>query len=434
MRSIKTSSGFSLIDILMASLIISVAAAGLGVAVNSSVSTRQKLDVVNNMVAVESLLIEQLQNPDVFKEPTYIAALTKRDLTTFRSQFVLSMPEWGNAQFRLTGPTAATRYRRNGSVCSAGCTDWIFQLSFDIRETSSSPNPPAYAFAYNLSANPEVASMPSMGMPQPFTTASYQIVLPAKSFLGDDTCDASTDVGMTGFNFQTGQAICLHKPTLSCPLGSFASGLKTFPETGTEPPLGLEYSCQRIQKVECPLGYALTLLKPAELDIRNHAAPVTDKAACVFMAVDQENSPTGVIRAESGISGTFCHNGYDALIVSCRGYVARTDKTPDPCPVGAPVGACPLIEDGAWYGAPATYEGSPVPPYIPPAHLRAIASRPGGRNTASCVLNNPPQASGAGWTGYVELEVRCVRQTPGVGGSPADWGYQRIALPRIVDE
>ncbi|MES2801446.1 MAG: hypothetical protein V4654_03055 [Bdellovibrionota bacterium] len=429
---LKSTKGYSIIEALIAGGIIAVVTGGLGIAINQGIKTRNKIQIVANAVALEAAITSALQDPTSYNG--FANILSSQNISQFRSEFRLNVPDWGNIPIQTGSTTSFTNQRQ---VCNDFDTnkDCTMRVRIDAQETSTSPL--RYAFAYRIEINPLVAAMPALGKAAGgnFEAADYIIPVPNSAHNASIACDSLTPLAATGYNSSTGQMTCLEGPTTSCASGSIAVGLQI--SIGSN---NLNFVCQPLAQLSCSSDlYAINRFSPQNM---MNIGQAESTSQCGFIGATTVNSFTGPVglanavdRPILGNSGrstagagnawrhgvgaadgtqwaTLCPSGYVANITQCTAVLADTLEglQPSRCPVGYP-GDCLANTNaawpvGVWYGPAATYGGSPVAPINVGTTLSGTSG-----NRAYCILNNQSQPPGAGWSGYVEMAVTCTVDT-----------------------
>lgn len=414
--------GFSFIEGLVASGLLVLAALALGYGVAATTRGREKALVVSDSMAVDSMVVSALQNANSFV--AYVDMLKLGDIDQFKANFRLDTPGWGAGFVRV----GSTKFRRDHSLCT-GCSDWVYNVVLDVEMLSAPPNV-RYGFAYAVIANSQMAAMAGLGS-QPdatglhFPLADYKLIIP-ESLLSETLRCASDEIAAYGLDLQTADLKCWKGPQFpndACPSGTIPVGLQVNVDRIT-------FKCQPLFHLSCGNMYAMNGMVPTVL--AQVSATPSLAGSCVFVAQQsvpaRSNASTasvaegviGVTQIGSEFYGTFCPLGYRAIIEECTALLGPTPTSPTRCPTGYP-NACPTpamdptVPNGAWYGAAATYDGALVRPVIPVAADRVVSGDASlitnptdpNINKAFCRLNNPVQASGAGWSGSVRMRIRC---------------------------
>jgi len=419
---IKNQRGIGIVEGLVGSVIVGITAVGLGVSINMMAKARIKTQSVSGAVALESVIINALQDPETYRP--FQAILKAGDINRVRSELFLPAPSWGNGQLRPS--LSGQFFSMDGSTCSGGFSNkaCVLSLKFDVRMDTPAPNP-SYSFAYSIETNNEVVVMAPIGVPPSpnFRSEDYKLAMPS-SVVNDEliACEETNAIAANGFDFDTGRLHCLEAPRLGaspsgddCPVGSFPVALTL---SGNR----VVFQCQALRSVSCnDAFYALNNFMPSSLDPRNPSLPTqTANSRCDFTGqttVTARTGPSysrlpltgtsGMVRSAYGVTnGIFCPTGYRARIVSCTANVAVTANTPaNQCPTGYPL-ACPPAPAGTWYGATGGY----ADPLVSPINVGQTLSSVSGQR-ATCVLRNggqPGMANNqAGWSGFINMSVAC---------------------------
>ena len=415
--------GFSLVEGMIAASLVVASAVALGNAIMATYQSREKALIVSDAMELDSIVVNSLQNVNSFI--TYVPMLKLGNLEQFKIDFRLSSPTWGGGQLQIGN----TKFRKDKSVCT-NCSEqeWAYRLVLDVAMLSPPPNV-AYGFAYHIEANGQTSTMGSLGFPTTdgvhFALSSYKMMIPETLFSQSLRC-AADGIIASGVDLTTGQMHCWKQPNIPgdhCAAGSIPIGLQIVADR-------IAFKCLPMRSLGCDDLYVVNRLSPSTLGLLT--ATPTLAGSCVFIAQDSvpaKSNPatanigqgvTGTTLIGGELYGTFCPQGYRAVIEECTAILGATATTPSRCPTGYP-NSCPTsvqdpaVPDGAWYGAAATYDGPLVSPVIPAPQDRIVKGDGStiydplspNLNKAFCRLNNPVQAGGAGWSGNVRMRVRC---------------------------
>lgn len=376
----KNTFGFSLIEVLMASVIVSASVLCL-----SSLLLKLKIATVKSTtlitaVAIEDSLTQALKNETSYSLTNKInmrAGLWPQDVVlSLKSQYFsdISLPALPNAINSVCFDKAAT-------VCS--CTSYSencpLRLDLQIRLTNGQ-----FQYAYQVAVHPNVAVVANLGSKHPdgFHPDDFKFQIPENTyrFSSSQSCRPG-DAAINGMIRDTGEVLCLEKPNLddyehSCRPGTFPKSLEVIKGI-------VSFRCsEQTQTVYCPdPNFVLQTLNPASLESG-------EKKSATCRMVTEE---TSVYKTQ--IFGDATDAGSISGEVCPESYVSKSICTVKE--IESIAGSCPT-----------SVAGDPVPE--PPKKNFTPNFTESGRNVTNCQVIIPGQRCGAIWKAKVVLQVRCV--------------------------
>jgi len=415
---LKSSQGFSILSVLIASALIVCALGGVGV---SSVYLKRSMnanELATLAVAVESNLINAFHNKDNFPEAAPAVSHGSEQKTATPN---LALRRGQLATLNLTATIGSSDINLAIPVQTSGTApgfsqflNWSLQpcdgfdgrsciLKYEVRlKKSLSCGPPAcpsgkeiysYAFAYQIDMDPNIAQMTSLGSVESFDTPIDPGYYRVEANLAK--CDPGSDLFMTGLNRDTGEAFCVKKPVVTkCPDGRIPKGLR-YTQHNNHPAIGLDCTERELRTFNCEPNYTLQWFNPQYADPENSKFGNTVPGGCVFASAHSATTPnpngypSSTTPYMKSVSGTFCPPYYEASSSSAcqlnpnrsrngdpnfgRGFCARKDYKG----CARQTYTDSTVENPAWATWSATY-GSCVPTptkTCPPAPERLIISR-----------------------------------------------------------
>jgi hypothetical protein len=167
----------------------------------------------------------------------------------------------------------------------------------------------AYAFSYQVEADPSVAKMSALGNITNFDTAIDPGYYRVEATLAN--CNPATDLFMTGVNRDTGEAYCAKKPvTERCADGHIPKGVKYTPHNAGEPTIELDCTADSMRMFKCEPNYSLQEFNPLYVDPDNTTFGTKVPGACVLStrspAVTPSSYPPTPTPYMSSVAGTIC--------------------------------------------------------------------------------------------------------------------------------
>lgn len=312
--------GFSILETLIAGVIVAATALGLGMAISFLQKSRQKTEIVSQSIAVEAAIFTALQDPTNYKNavagsPNQTAStdLSNGNLpsTAFTISVMLEPAIPANPPlvpvdipakvFPITiypNQPSTVQLDKNMNLC-AGCPDWTVQASV----SPVHKNPAGiFEYAYQIQGNPKLVNMASTGAANinSLAESDYTIIIPDASYDSSaaTTCDPGS-LAMSGID--KAKAYCLYPPQQKCPPKTIAKGYQLVPYSAKPGSYSVELNCSPIRFMTCPSqvmisnvasgvmgtnAYALQNFLPNNLD-PNNVNPGTSGAApsgtCIFL-------------------------------------------------------------------------------------------------------------------------------------------------------
>jgi hypothetical protein len=340
-------SGFSIIEALVASVIVMGAFLGLASAMIQTQQLGPKSKILNTMLHLESEIASQLQNPDAF-----VAVHSVNDLQT------LILKDSSSNILAKATPGSISYFDISGQPCPSKNTSTCFistELGFDCTTVIGSYNFCQAAYSIQADVNDFKVSVHPRGVAKKigaaFSKVSGDYSTPISFNMyngskGQEGCDSSSDAFLvTGYERDTGKVFCAKRPQQACPAGSIAVGIKFVP-SGSLPITGsFELDCRAMKKVGCDTGYVLYNFDPSKL---YPTSSVTGQ--CVFAGADDVTH--SVTKSQLNyVAGTLCPPDYDV------------DSTSVSCNVGSP--ACVSCQIGAHNVCTNYKTVTPAPPALP---------------------------------------------------------------------
>jgi hypothetical protein len=320
----RNAHGFSIIEALIAGVLVAVAALGLGQSISQLSKTRTKSQLVSTAISLESSLIASLQSPSTYN--SYKSSLQSGQIP---SDMVIPIPFDDNSLSIRPGQTLYLT--RQLQLCPRqSFTDTACALMIQLAPMKKIDD--HFAFAYSIQGNPQLTTMSALGSPQ---ASDYSVSVPVDIYqnqANDVNCsDRLTDIGIMGMG-DNGKPICIKKPNAgdTCPRGTLAKGFKVIFDSGSKeyrlafqcsPPLRI-LSCIPKSGNPYPGAYSLQSFIPASLD---RAAPPSALAGntCTLIATNPSPYADGsgafrVLTQRDGVQVTnACPAGYKPQVVRC---------------------------------------------------------------------------------------------------------------------
>ncbi|MEZ0391622.1 MAG: type II secretion system protein [Pseudobdellovibrionaceae bacterium] len=417
----RKSGGFSLIEILAATALISVSALGLGMGLQKMAKSRQNVKTVTAGMAIESAIQAAIQDPVQYdSEAIYDMRNGLNNVRTMSFDLTVALADSADVS-TVTIPTNSNVYfNSNGSVCSScleNTTDWAFKAQIEI-ERQNVPGAPGiltYGLAYRFQYNPNLYIFKNMGVadnagsgspsgsgsgsgPSAFTNSDFKWIIPREIYMnpaGQSCALGSQNVVVTGIDTNTGQVNCLKvgdaDPATRCAPGQVATGwtYETSPSGAKLPKLKM--ACKNIAPAgNCPslapgYDYAVQSIVPDSFD-PNATSP--RQGRCIFIA-----DRTQAVAMHSGTSKR-----------SVRFDICPDFYTFVPAPARAATNGCWFssvtpLQGWRAQACPAGYTGQDWVQDVDPALPLAVTGVVSG-SSVTCTLQNDQQTLPPGPTNY----------------------------------
>ncbi len=307
-------SGFSIIEALVASVIVMTSFLGLAVVMTQIQRVDPKVKVSAIQQSLEASIVTTLQDPSQMAGIQTVSDLQKIMIHDSQGVLIAQAPKGNRKYFDLEGKT-----------CPAYNDDHCF-ISTELDIQCSSVSTASYQFcqaAYRVAVEAnkkgiQVHNLGSQGT-QFQVPQDYQVPIAFDLFSRSknvETCTGSSDAMIvTGYERDTGKVRCAKLPQAVCPQGTVSLGIKFVP-TGGNPITGsFEFDCQPMKKIGCDLGYVLQNFDPSSL----HPSSSAVQGQCVYAGQDLV-SRTVSHSEPMYVGGVLCPPDYEVVSgsVSCN--------------------------------------------------------------------------------------------------------------------
>lgn len=222
--------GVTFIEAMVAAGIFSIAITGLSLSLVQLGNSRQKVNIVNSSIALQSYLIDAISNPDSYPNDATRASIVAGSSTAISISIsyvdfkgiprnvVFSSPNWEQYFTMDLAPCAAASF--NDENCAIWAKLGFNADSFagaDINNSGAATTRYVWKAAYHIEINPSTnVNVGNFGSSTAsFTPADYKYSLPDLSNRSTDSmtgCNPAIHVAIRGVDRDTGQVYCILKP------------------------------------------------------------------------------------------------------------------------------------------------------------------------------------------------------------------------------
>lgn len=376
MRNRSSQGGFTIVGQLVGLFTALLAFAGIGACIVYAGRLQQKAQVVNQMLSLENALLSWSSDRAAVLA---LAPNLKAGQIPAGAEIVINgktLAKVGalQTQGRDLGPCPEVRdcwtTTEVAIRCDPGASGLVCAMAYRIQATRDDIT--RFGTAHGRAFEPADFSVP----------LSFEITERVQSA----QCDSAQDLFASGFNKNTGNIICLRKPTKPCASGEIAKGLQFNPARQSLEPL-----CEPVPSVTCPQHYAVLSLNLTSLHPGQSA-----QGTCVIVTQKEVPWQTSPPPAAS-VTGRFCPAHYKT---KARCDLTNVVQSPGSCQYSC---NCSTDPAGATSCETCSCTVQPVP---------GTVNLTDGTREASCQVQTPPQPScpcgaQAVWTAQAKLTGTC---------------------------
>lgn len=399
-------SGYSIIEVLIAGLIISIASLGLGNAIMHLAESRKKTQLVSQSVGMEASIVSALQDPATYVgNPAVLTEVANGAPVTAQPTVAVTLDPAKASQttFNLVAGGAPAYIDKDNKPVASAAGQWTVSAQISALNKVGTH----YAYAYKIQVNPALANIATTGAANVSapSAADLSIVIPkeaistAQGAAATVACTPATDyLAMMGLT-ENNTKICIERARDKCSTKAIAKGFKL---VSRGPNLySYELDCQNLRSLTCPSQlkdggvvdpnlynpYTLQSFVPNTLD-SSGGTPGT--GTCVFVAASSASYPAaGSLSGDNGISVTgACPPHYVVSTISCLHASDNANPGPHSCASSADA--------------------------IPQKPAAGAVSSGIGTNNVKCQLTETQSCCGDNhadcapiWTGKVSLSYTC---------------------------
>lgn len=300
-------SGFSIIEALVASVIVMTSFLGLAIVMTQIQRVDPKVKASAIQQSLEASIVTTLQDPSQMVGIQTVSDLQKIMIHDSQGVLIAQAPKGNRKYFDL-----------EGKACPAYSDDHCF-ISTELDIQCSSVSTASYQFcqaAYRVAveANKKGIQIHNLGSQgtQFQVPQDYQVPIAFDLFSRSknvETCTGSSDAMIvTGYERDTGKVRCAKLPQSVCPQGTISLGIKFVPSGGNPITGSFELDCQPMKKIGCDLGYVLQNFDPSSL----HPLSSSVQGQCIYAGQDLVSRT--VSHSDSlYVGGTLCPPDYEVV-------------------------------------------------------------------------------------------------------------------------
>jgi len=407
--------GFSIVEALIAALIIAVAGAGLGTSLVHLSHSRQKSQLISQAVGVEAALVSALQDPNTYSataNPSSATALTaiKNGAVVTTPVDVTVTPDPTQPPFHIFSGGAPVYLDDKDNALPGPGGNWAIKVA--LSNVNLNPATNLYSYAYNIQVNPALANVAQTGatnIAPPAGSADLNVVIPPQTLsVANQTqaacLPAATYLAMLGLD-QGGNPICVERAQNKCLQNYIAKGFQLIQQG---PNLySYEFTCMKLRSLSCPTQltdagvpdltlnnpYVLQSFIPNTLD-SGVAGAIAPTGQCVFMAAKSKGPIVVPLPYTNGVTVTnACPPHYIVSGINCTAGANNAQPATVVCASSDP--AVPV--------APSPATGMAA--FVTQANPNSVTCQ--RKETQVCCGDNPANCA-AVWTGQVNLSYSCV--------------------------
>lgn len=288
LSKLKKKSGYSLIEVLIASAIVLTNLGVISSAVVQYGEVSRKQRIITLAMNIESSIHQSISDPAIYSimDPDLGAGMKYFEYM-ITTGFPPQPPADPSAPFfdlalraREPGPLISVQvfpytgyFNDDLADCAPDFTNKNCVIKVEIDRMKLAVATPTYAFAYRIQINPDIQiQVQNLGVshnnPMPFVATDFNVFVPQYILLTEiqTLCAPGATAGLTGFNRDNGLGQCLQVPTAldKCDGNNMAKGLQAVFEA---PTYKLKLICVPTQRFTCgDPNAAVAITDPPQYD------------------------------------------------------------------------------------------------------------------------------------------------------------------------
>lgn len=412
------SSGFSLIESMIAIGIVTSSALVLTWAMSELQKNRLKVEYITGASALEASLTQAMVDANNYSDTAVKASLQQSQVPTGLALKVQGTTGAQNINFTIS-PGQTVGLDRNFQPCTANANaPCAYTVAIDLQPVDN-----RMAYAYTIkTALPDVSLnyQPTSGNAAT-ATKNYSVTIPYENYLSSLSlmCDPSRFLGVRGVNSGTGNVACIKLPdsSVACPARTVAKSLTMVADpSGGDP--SVAFQCGGLQTASCPTGYSLNTIDTRSLD-----SGATKSGQCVYSLAHTAAGPT--LTGQS-IVGQVCPPNYLSQSTCTVVTTSSAQGVCQPNPwcdqyscSSSGYSENPVGTMTATINYSCSHSITKTVPAVP-AQVVFTQNRAGGLaadGMVDCHLAMQPQQCGATWQGQAQLQVNCVLNSTGANAA-----------------
>lgn len=405
-------SGQSIVEVLIASSILTISALGLTSSLVNLGQSKKKSEQVSYVLALESSIASALSDSSSYSEAqraSFRAGTVPADL-----RMNLQLPN---------SPTGTLSVQRGQLIyldtqlqaCAGFDEECIYSFEFEVRNKNELEPllPVTFGVAYRIEMRSEDSLPLAVGADRPFDAVEdFELEIPPAVYrIRDQNGCADDELFVIGLNRASGAVQCIKRPTNSCAANEVVTGYRV--GTTADLRLQLQLECQAVTaNVTCPAKYSLQSISMSGYTLNGQ---------CIYAGTEDGDFGSNIISGNVGQANMLaCPEDYSVDSSSTCSIQQLSNVTAD-CMYNRHPPVQGAIENGGPWDDPdipgtqlcprrAFVTHNPVPTLHMVENLSTgvtlLPVTRSGRNI-SCQISVPQAVCGATYSGRITYQPQC---------------------------